>query len=102
MREPLDHLFDTNYFHYALQLNIYRLIYETEYEIKVSALFLGIFHPARSEPTCVQLPFLDEEMRAIHRDQTMLADIIAALNVQVKHHQQNIAELNALMDEPTT
>ena len=70
MREPFDHLPDTNYFHYALQLNIYRLILETEYDMKVSALFLGIFHPARSEPTCVQLPFMDEEMRAISEHRT--------------------------------
>ena len=65
MREPLDHLPDTNYYHYALQLNIYRFILQSEYAITVSALFLGVFHPSRSEPRCVQLPLLDDEINAL-------------------------------------
>ena len=65
MKEPLDHLPDTNYYHYALQLNIYRFILQSEYSMNVSTLFLGVFHPSRSEPLCVQLPFMDEEMEAL-------------------------------------
>ena len=65
MREPLDNLPDTNYYHYALQLNVYRFILQSEYSMKVSALFLGVFHPSRTEHRCIQLPFLDEEMQVL-------------------------------------
>ena len=65
MKEPLDHLPDTNYYQYALQLNIYRFILQSEHSLTVNALFLGIFHPSRSEPLCVQLPLMDDEMHAL-------------------------------------
>ena len=52
MKEPLDHLPDTNY-------------YQSEHSLTVNALFLGIFHPSRSEPLCVQLPLMDDEMHAL-------------------------------------
>ena len=65
MLEPLSHLPDTNYFHYALQLNIYRHILETEYDMRVYGMYLGVFHPNRSEPMCVRIPAMDEELRLI-------------------------------------
>ena len=65
MQEPLDHLPDCNYYHYALQLNIYPSILESEYNIHVSGMFLGIFHPSRTAPMCVQIPPLDDEMRLL-------------------------------------
>ena len=61
MLEPLSHLPDTNYFHYALQLNIYRHILETEYDMRVDGMYLG----DRSEPLCVRIPAMDEELRLI-------------------------------------
>ena len=56
---------DTNYYHYALQLNIYRFILQSEHSMTVTALFLGVSHPSRSEPLCVQLPFMDDEIQAL-------------------------------------
>ena len=65
MREPFEHMSDANYSHYALQLNIYRFILQTEYNLTVSGLFLGVFHPSRSQPLCVRVPFLDDEMESL-------------------------------------
>ena len=65
MLEPLSHLPDTNYFHYALQLNIYRHILETEYDMRVYGMYLGVFHPNRSEPLCVRIPAMGEELGLI-------------------------------------
>ena len=70
MREPLDHLPDCNYFHYALQLNIYRYILESEYDMSISGMFLGICHPTRSEPVCVQVPRMDYEIGLISDQRT--------------------------------
>ena len=65
MLELLSHLPDTNYFHYALQLNLYRHVLETEYDMPVSGMYLGVFHPNRSEPLCVRIPAMDDELRLI-------------------------------------
>ena len=65
MKEPLDHLADVNAWHYFLQLNIYRRILEEDYGVPVSAMCLGVFHPSRSQPLCVRVPFMDVEMQLL-------------------------------------
>ena len=59
---PLGHLPDTAYWHYALQVSIYRYILEQKYGIVVSDSFLGVFHPDRSRPHLVELPYLRDEV----------------------------------------
>ena len=58
---PVSHLPDTSYWHYALQLSIYRLILEERYGIHISGMNLGVFHPAYSVPWIVKVPYLQEE-----------------------------------------
>ena len=66
MRYPLD-LPDCNYWIYALQLNTYRYILETEYGgLEVVAMLLAIVHPDMPGPRILEVPRMDEEMRAIH------------------------------------
>ena len=40
------HIPDTNFWHYTLQLNLYKYLLETEYHKKVNKMFLVSFHPA--------------------------------------------------------
>ena len=63
---PLDHLPDTNYWTYALQLNMYRYILETEYGLDVSRMMLAVVHPQAGLPRLVDVPRLDAESQAIH------------------------------------
>ena len=63
---PLDRLPDCNYWIYALQLNLYRYILETEYAHDVSAMYLAVVHPEQSLPRLIQVPRLEDEMRALH------------------------------------
>jgi ATP-dependent exoDNAse (exonuclease V) beta subunit len=42
---PLEHLPDTNYWHYTMQLNIYKWILEQYYGLEVADLYLVILHP---------------------------------------------------------
>ena len=65
MKPPLEHLPDSNYFHYALQLNIYRYILESEYGYRVSGMFLGVVHPLSEGPLCIEIPRLDAEIALI-------------------------------------
>jgi len=42
---PMAHLPDSNFFHYALQQNLYRTFLETFYGETVSEMFLVVLHP---------------------------------------------------------
>ena len=65
MKEPFDHLADVNAWHYFMQLNLYRYILQTDYGLPVSAMYLGVFHPSRSQPLCVRVPLMEDEMQLL-------------------------------------
>jgi len=62
---PVDHLPDTNYWHYTLQLNVYATILEKKYDMKVSELALVILHPDQSSFRVMKLNRLEEEVDAV-------------------------------------
>lgn len=64
---PLEHLDNTPYYHYALQLSIYKFILENNYNIKISDLRLGIFHPSYSKPYVLRMPYLEKEINDIFK-----------------------------------
>ena len=41
----LQHIMDTNFYHYALQLNLYKFILEEKYNFKVKKMYLVCLHP---------------------------------------------------------
>lgn len=59
------HIPDTSYWHYALQLSLYRYILESEYGISVGAGHLGVFHSDYPCPWVVDTPYLRDEAIAI-------------------------------------
>jgi hypothetical protein len=60
----ITHLPDTNFWHYALQLNTYKEILEQKYDKKVTALYLVCMHPDNHMKTYdrIEVPFLPKEM----------------------------------------
>ena len=58
----LKHIPDTNYWHYALQLNLYQFILETKYGVKVIDRVLVCCHPDRSEFEAAPVPNLQHEI----------------------------------------
>jgi hypothetical protein len=60
----ISHLPDTNFWHYSLQLNMYKTILEHKYDKKVVGLFLMRLHPDNVYKTYerIEIPFLDKEM----------------------------------------
>jgi hypothetical protein len=62
---PLDHLPDTNYWHYTLQLNIYKWILETFYHLEVADLYLVIIHPDAPSYRRMRLNILTDEVEAM-------------------------------------
>jgi hypothetical protein len=61
-KAPLEHLPDTTFQHYALQVSIYRYILSQKYGIDTCAGHLGVFHPDYDQPYVVDLPYLEDEV----------------------------------------
>ena len=60
----ISHLQDTNFWHYSLQLNLYKTILETKYDKKITGLYLVCIHPDNpyKKYDRIQVPFLEKEM----------------------------------------
>ena len=55
----IDHLPDTNYWHYCLQLNTYKAILESKYGKKVGALYLVCMHPENKRKNYERIKVVD-------------------------------------------
>ena len=62
---PVAHLDDCNYWHYTLQLNVYRWFLETFYGLKISDMYIMIFHPDNNNYERFQLERLDKEVEGM-------------------------------------
>lgn len=58
---------DTNFWHYALQLNLYKFILESKYDKKVTQLFLVKLHPESPNQSyeLIPVPFLEDEINKL-------------------------------------
>lgn len=65
--ECISHIPDSNFWHYALQLNTYKTILERKYNKKVTALYLVCLHPNNKNNSfqMIKLPFLTQEMNSL-------------------------------------
>jgi len=59
------HFPDSNYWHYTLQLNLYRWLLEKHYGIVVSEMALVIMHPNNANYKRYKLNRLDDEIEAV-------------------------------------
>jgi hypothetical protein len=53
---------DTNFWHYALQLNTYKTIIEEKYGKKVVGLCLVCLHPNNADYQLIEVPFMEKEL----------------------------------------
>lgn len=60
---PLTHIADSNYWHYALQLNCYKAIIERNYELKIDEMKIAIFHPKNKKYLLYSIPNLQKEIK---------------------------------------
>lgn len=59
LTECISHLPDTNFWHYSLQLNVYKRILEEKYGKKVGGLFLVCLHPNNKNQSYLRIPCAD-------------------------------------------
>ena len=60
--EPLTHIGNCNYYHYVLQLNVYKMILEKYYDKKIEDLFLVVLHPSQSNYMKIKVPKIKKEI----------------------------------------
>ena len=53
----INYLPDSNYWHYALQLNIYKFIYNREYSGMINGIYLVLLHPENK--SFIHVPVID-------------------------------------------
>lgn len=63
----ISHITNTNYNHYCFQLNVYRYILETEYNMRVVGMSLVVLHPNNKSKNYEihNVPFMEQEMEYI-------------------------------------
>ena len=66
---PLEHIPDCNGYLYMLQLALYKYICESEYEMNIESMFLGVVHPSQDKPRLIRMPYMREEIEMIIEDQ---------------------------------
>jgi CRISPR/Cas system-associated exonuclease Cas4 (RecB family) len=75
MKEPLQDIKDTKYWHYALQLNLYRYILEKNYGVIIEEMCLVQIHPSFENYRIHRIPRMNEaierilEYRRLHPDE---------------------------------
>jgi ATP-dependent exoDNAse (exonuclease V) beta subunit len=62
---PIQHLPDCNYWHYTLQLNVYRWFLENLYGLEIDDMYLLVLHPDNKNYKRVRLNRMDEEVDAM-------------------------------------
>jgi len=63
--ECISHIPDTNFWHYALQLNTYKAILEKNYGKTVTKLALVCLHPSKRNFEVIPVPILRNEIRSL-------------------------------------
>lgn len=65
--QGIEHLPDSNFWHYSLQLNTYKTILEQKYDMVIRDMFLVCLHPENTNKSYIKLkvPDLSDEMREL-------------------------------------
>jgi hypothetical protein len=65
LTEQISHIPDTNFWHYSLQLNIYKAIIERKYDKKVTNLYLVQLHPNQKNYKLIECADLSKEVEEL-------------------------------------
>ena len=64
-KNGLNHVPDINYYHYAIQQNLYRYILEKNYGIVINNMSIVVLHPIYNDYRKYVIPKMDKEIRII-------------------------------------
>lgn len=72
MKNPISHIEDTNYWHYALQLNLYKYILEKNYGKYISFMYVVKLHPNQIDFESFHIPDLTSELECLLNERTLI------------------------------
>jgi hypothetical protein len=85
MRGAASELYDTKYWHYCLQLNLYRYILEKDYGLKIKGMILVQFHPSLGDhPKYHRVVFLDSPISRVLKEREDDLEKIESVKEQEK------------------
>lgn len=61
----LESIPDTRYYHYCLQLNMYKYILEKNYDIAINKMYLVVLHPTYNTYQKIEVPSMDNAVHSI-------------------------------------
>ena len=63
----ISHIPDTNFWHYSLQLNVYKFILEKNYGVRVTDLYLVCLHPNKENYRRIKVADLSQEVKDLFK-----------------------------------
>lgn len=89
----ISHIQDTNYWHYALQLNTYKAILEKNYDKKISKMCLICLHPNNENNNYLryELPDLTEEINSLFEYRKLMLTNHTGLKLDELHDDKKSA-----------
>jgi len=71
--ECINHLPDSNFWHYSLQLNTYKALLESKYDVKVTGMYLVCLHPDNKNSSYLKfkVPHLKTEIRNLFNERLL-------------------------------
>lgn len=67
-KEPITHIPDSNYWHYCLQLNIYKRMLEDKYDKKVKEMYLVCMYPGQETYKRIQVISMPDEIDTLFEE----------------------------------
>jgi len=95
----LRHLDHCNYFHYSIQLNIYKRILETLYDLHIVEMFLVLLHPDNYTYLLVEVKEMKREIDYIFKQRKKEANVVVELSCETVHSDVSSEEVNELSNE---
>ena len=80
--DPIKDIPDSNYYHYSLQLNLYRYILEQNYGLTIKKMTIVVIHPRNSQAEIYEIDPMDE-----------------ALNRLLLHRRNSLEEESFMLEE---
>ena len=96
-KQPIAHLDDCNFYHYSLQLNLYKFILQQHYQYEIERLCLIFLHPNNSNYVIVEVPDLQLEIQAmLFHHSSFLSNSNTSVSSTTSPPQKKISKLKLL------
>ena len=88
-KKPVEHLPDTNYWHYSLQLNVYKRILEEKYRKTVKELYLVCLYPEQGKYIREKVPSLPDEIDTLFDNRINYVNYVSNRNKPKNEEPKN-------------